>query len=263
MSQRTPSSRKGKEKVRNRALRSSASPESEDKGQDAPLEPICDFFSEPSLPQAEDKDPGLTVAPVEVETPQEAEPFVAVADKSSKAKKRAARRNNKKHKTEGPSQGKGKPSNVPTSSVTRQHTKIPKSDGGESPLIESMAASSLVELSTSGKKSVPPSLSRQPLASNAPLGRVTHSKAKARGLAPSPLAGTPNVAFVDLGTDDAMTPPAQVAPITVPPTPTVTPADEATATSHDVHSAIPAHKVAITTPDDHSTPPESRGKTKL
>ena len=49
MPQRAPSSRKGKEKVRNRALRSSASPESEDEGQDAPLEPICDFFSEPSL----------------------------------------------------------------------------------------------------------------------------------------------------------------------------------------------------------------------
>ena len=92
-------------------------------------------------------------------TPQEAEPFVAVADKSSKTKKWVARRDNKKHKTEEPSQGKGKPSKVPISRVTRQHAKIPKYDGGESPLIESMAASSLVELSSFGKKMVPLSLS--------------------------------------------------------------------------------------------------------
>ena len=119
MPQRTPSSCKGKEKVRNRSLKSSASPESEDEGQDAPLEPICDFFSEPSLPQAEDKDPGPTVTPVEVETPQEAEPFVVVVDKSSKTKKWEARRGNKNHKREEPSQEKGKPQKVPISRVTR------------------------------------------------------------------------------------------------------------------------------------------------
>lgn len=45
-----PSTHKGKEKVRNRALRSSASHESKDEGWDAPLEPICNFFSKPSLP---------------------------------------------------------------------------------------------------------------------------------------------------------------------------------------------------------------------
>ena len=96
---------------------------------------------------------------MEAATPQEAEPFVAVADKSSKAKKQVARCDNKKHNTKEPSQGKGKPSNISTSRVTRQHTKIPKSEGGESPLIESMAASSLVELSTFGKKMVPLSFS--------------------------------------------------------------------------------------------------------
>ena len=208
MLQHTPSSRKGKEKVRNRSLRSSASPESEDEGQDAPLEPIYDFFSEPSLPQAEDKDSGLTGAPVEAVNPQEAEPFVAMVDKSSKTKKWAARRGNKKHKTEESSLEKGKPPKVPISRVTKQQEKTPKSNGGESPLIESMVASSLVELSTSSKKPVPSSLSRQPLASNAPLGRVTHNKAKVCGLAPSPLVGTLDVAFVDLGADDAMALPA-------------------------------------------------------
>ena len=61
MPQHAPSSCKGKEKVRNRALRSSASPESEDEGQDAPLEPICDFFSEPSLSQAKEKNHGMVI----------------------------------------------------------------------------------------------------------------------------------------------------------------------------------------------------------
>ena len=46
---RAPSYRKGKDKVINRTLRSSASHESEDEGWDAPLEPICNQFSEPSL----------------------------------------------------------------------------------------------------------------------------------------------------------------------------------------------------------------------
>lgn len=155
MPQHVPSSRKGKEKVKNRALKSSASLESEDKGQEAPLEPICDFFSEPSLPQAEERNPQLTVEQVESENPQETEPFVAKPDKSSRGKKRVARRGSKKHKSDGLSQGKGKSSNVSTSRVTRQHTKITKSDGVESPLIESMVASSLVELLTFGKSMVP------------------------------------------------------------------------------------------------------------
>ena len=131
--------------------------------------------------------------------------------------------------------------------------KIHKSDGGESPLIESMVASSLVELSISGKKMVPLSLSQQPLASSAPLGWVTDSKDKAHGLAsaPSPLAGTSKVAFVHLGANNAMTPPTQVAPITVPLTPIATPADKAITTTLDVFSAIPADEVAATTPDVH------------
>lgn len=92
---------------------------------------------------------------------------------------------------------------------------------------------------------------------------MTRCKAKASGLAPSPLAGTPDVSFVDLGIDDATTPPAQVVLITVPPTPTVTPADEAAIASHNVHSVTPAHKATTTAPRDHSTPPGSRGKMKL
>lgn len=96
---------------------------------------------------------------MESETPQEIEPFITKPNKSSRGKKRVARRSSKSHKSDGLSQGKGKPSNVSTSRVTRQHTKITKSDSGESPLIESMAASSLVELSTSGKRTVPLSLS--------------------------------------------------------------------------------------------------------
>ena len=160
MPQHTSSSRKGKEKVRNRALKSSASPESEDERQDSPLEPIYDFFSKPSLLQAKDKDPRLSGAPVEAANPQEVESFAVVADKSSKTKKWEARRGNKKHNTEEPSQEKGKPPNVPISRVTRQQAKTPKSDGGKSTLIESMVASSLVELSTSSKKLVPLSLSR-------------------------------------------------------------------------------------------------------
>ena len=101
MPQRTPSSRKGKEKVKNRALRSSASPESEDEGQDAPLEPICDFFSEPSLSQAKERNLGLTVEQVESKAPQEIEPFVAELDKSSRGKKGVARHGSKKHKSDG------------------------------------------------------------------------------------------------------------------------------------------------------------------
>lgn len=94
---------------------------------------------------------------------------------------------------------------------------------------------------------------------------MTRSKAKARGLAstPSPSAGTPDVAFVDLGTNDAMTPLAQVAPVTVPPTPMDLPTDKAVATTPNVHSTIPVDEAAATAPDVHSTTPEGRGNMKL
>ena len=90
MLQHAPSSRKGKEKVRNRALRSFASLESKGEGQDAPLEPICDIFSKPSLPQTEEINHGLTIEQMESEAPQEIEPFVVEPDKSSRGKKGAA-----------------------------------------------------------------------------------------------------------------------------------------------------------------------------
>lgn len=124
------------------------------------MEPICDFFSKPSLPQAEERNPRMVVEQMESEAAQETEPFTVEPDKSSRSKKRVARHGGKKHKPEEMSQSKGKPSEVSTSRVTRQHKKIPKYDGGDSPLIESMVASSLVELSTSGKKMVLLSLSR-------------------------------------------------------------------------------------------------------
>ena len=78
---------------------------------------------------------------------------------------------------------------------------------------------------------------------------MTRSKARARGItnAPSPSAGNKEVAFVDLGTEDAMTPPAEMDPVTFPPTPT----------------DPPARETAATTVGDHSTTPAERGKTKL
>ena len=98
MPRRAPSSRKGKEKVRNRALRSSASLDSKDKGQDAPLEPICDFFSDPSLLQAKERNPGMAVEQKESEAAQDSEPFTAGPNKSSKSKKGVAQHSGKKHK---------------------------------------------------------------------------------------------------------------------------------------------------------------------
>ena len=249
MPQRTPLTRKGKEKVRNRALKSSASPESKDEGQDAPLEPICDFFFEPSLSQAEERNLGMAEEQRESKAAQETKPFTAEPDKSSRSKKGAAKHSGKKHKQEEISQGKGKPSEVSTPRVTRQQKKIHKSDSGDSPMIESMAASSLVELSTSSKKVVPLSLSQQPLASSAPLGRVTRSRAKAHGItnAPSPSTSNKEIVFVNLGTEDATTIPAEMDPVTIPPTPTDPPAKETAAKETGAHL----------------TSPVERGKTKL
>ena len=185
----------------------------------------------------------------ESEATQEIEPFTAEPNKSSRSKKGVARHSGKKHKPEELSQSKGKPSKVSTSRVTRQHKKVPKSDGGDIPLIESMAASSLVELSTSSKKMVPLSLSRQPLSNSALFGWVTRRKARARGITnePSPLVGIKEVSFVDLGTEDAMTPPATIDPITVPPTP-IAPSEKET---------------AATTMGGHLTTPAKQCKTKL
>lgn len=78
---------------------------------------------------------------------------------------------------------------------------------------------------------------------------MTRSKAKARNLvsAPSPSLGNPEVAFVDLGTDDATTPPAKVDTVTIPPTPMDLPAEETITTATEVHSTTLA----------------DRGKTKL
>jgi hypothetical protein len=71
MPRHAPSSQKGKQKVINRTLRSSTSHESEDEGCDAPLEPIYDFFSEPSLTQAKEKNPGMVAEQREFEADQE------------------------------------------------------------------------------------------------------------------------------------------------------------------------------------------------
>lgn len=90
---------------------------------------------------------------------QETKPFAVKPDKSSRSKKGVAKHSGKKHKSKELSQSKGKPSEVSKSRVMRQHKKIHRSDGGDSPLIESMDASSLVKLSTSSKKMVPLSLS--------------------------------------------------------------------------------------------------------
>ena len=100
----------------------------------------------------------MVVEKMESKATQEIEPFATKPNKSSRSKKGAARHGGKKHKPE--EQSKRKPSNVSTSRVTRQHKKVPKSDAGDNPLIESMATSSLVELLTSGKKTVPLSLSQ-------------------------------------------------------------------------------------------------------
>ena len=170
-------------------------------------------------------------------------------DKSSRSKKGATKHSGKKYKPKELSQSKGKPFEVFTSRVMRQHKKIHISDGGASPLIESMVSSSLVELSTSSKKMVPLSLSQQPLASSAPFGRVTRSRARARGITntPSQLAGNKEIDFFDLGTEDATTPPTEMELATIPPTPTDPPAKETTATTMSAHS----------------TSPVERGKTKL
>ena len=93
------------------------------------------------------------------EAAQDSKPFTAGPNKSSRSKKGVAKCSGKKHKPEELGQRKGKPSKVSTSRVMRKHKKIHTSDGGDSPLIESMVASSLVKLLTAGKKMVPLSLS--------------------------------------------------------------------------------------------------------
>jgi hypothetical protein len=105
-------------------------------------------------------------------------------------------------------------------------------------MIESMAASSLVKLSTSGKQAIPLSLSRQPLANSAPLGRVTHNREKAYSVtkAPSPSTGNDKIVYVDLGIEDAMPPPAKKDPVAVQPPATNPPAKETTTRSMGVHS---------------------------
>ena len=103
----------------------------------------------------------MAVEQKEFEATQDSKPFTAGPNKSSRSKKGVAKHSGKKHKPEELSQSKRKPSEVSTSRVTRQQKKIHRSDGGDSPLIESMVASSLVKLLTSGKKVVPSSFSRQ------------------------------------------------------------------------------------------------------
>ena len=96
-------------------------------------------------------------------------------------------------------------------------------------MIKSMAASSLVELSTSGKQPVPLSLSRQPLTGSAPLGRVTHSREKAHGITKEP---SPSV--------DTTPSPAEKDPVAIQPPPTDLPAKKTTAKSMGTHSTSPA-----------------------
>ena len=78
---------------------------------------------------------------------------------------------------------------------------------------------------------------------------MTRSRAKARGItkAPSPSTGNEEIVYVDLGTEDATTIPAEMDPVTIPPTPTNPPAKETEATATGAHSTSPAE----------------RGKTKL
>ena len=213
------------------------------------MEPICDFFFEPSLPQAKEGNPGMVVEQRESEATEATKPFTTEPNKSSRSKKGLAKCSGKKHKPEELSQGKGKPSEVSTPRVTRKQKKIHRSYGGDSPMIESMVASSLVELLTSSKKVVPLSLSRQPLANNAPSGRVTHSGEKARGItnALSPSVGNKEIVYVELRTKETMTPLAEMDPLTVPPTPMDPPTKETTTQATGAHS----------------TSPTERGKTKL
>lgn len=73
---------------------------------------------------------------------------------------------------------------------------------------------------------------------------MTRSKAKTRGIAsaPSPSAGNPEVAFVDLGTEDAMTPSAEIDPVIIPSTPMDLHVEETAATAIGVHSTTPADR---------------------
>ena len=109
-------------------------------------------------------------------------------------------------------------------------------------MIESMVASSLVKLSTSGKQMVPLSLSRQPLASRAPLGRVTCSRAKSHDTikAPSPSTGNEAIVYIDLGTEDATPPIVGKDPVTIQLPPTDLPAKKTMTKSMGTHSTSPA-----------------------
>ena len=159
MPRRTPSSRKDKDKVIDRILRSSASHDSKAKEWDTPLEPICNLRSEPSLAQVEERKPDVAAEQRECEADKRTKPLATKTRASTKSKKGATKPTGKKHKSKELSQGIGKPSEISTPRVTRRKKQVQKSDGGDSLMIESMAASSLVELSTSGKQAVSLSLS--------------------------------------------------------------------------------------------------------
>ena len=110
-------------------------------------------------------------------------------------------------------------------------------------MIESVVASSLVELSTSGKQSVPLSLSRQPSTNNTPSGRVTSSKTKA----PPPSTDSAPIVCIDLGLEDTTPPTAGKEPSIVQPLSTDRPMKKT------VDKPLGAHSIL----------PTVRGKTKL
>ena len=111
-------------------------------------------------------------------------------------------------------------------------------------MIESMAASSLVELSTFGKHTLLLSLSRQPPASTTPFGRVTRSREKARSTtkAPSPSAGNEAIVYIDLGTEDTLPPIVGKEHVTMQPLSTVHPVKMTTTKSIGTDSTLPTER---------------------
>lgn len=225
MPRRAPSSRKGKEKFINRTLRSSASlisqeglplsiaNEFEDEGWDAPLEPICNQFSEPSLAHIEGINPGMGEEQRGHEVDEGTEPPTEKAHASNKHKRGIVKRRSGKHKLGEMDKETEKPLEIFSARVTRRQGKVQGSDGGDNLMMESVAASSLVKLPTSGKQEVSVSLSRQPFANNTPSGRVTHSKTKS----PPPSMGYVLIVYIDLEPKDTTPPTTRKEPSTVQP----------------------------------------------